>query len=111
MNQQTLANDFEHFKGILKQVHDEVKKLKSRQEEFDRKERNILNFMKQQTMNDSYFKGILNQVQYEIKKLKYKQDELERDKHTIKETTTNILQLLQEQQKKEGGTHPHPLDY
>ena len=53
---------------------------------------------------DEYFnivKGILQQVQDGVNKLKSKADELkerERDILTIKENTTKILQLLQEQQ-------------
>ena len=40
MNQQT--NYLECFKGILKQVQDEVKRLYSKQEELNRREQNIL---------------------------------------------------------------------
>ena len=42
MNQQIIDNYFESIKGILKKVQDEVKKLYSKQEELDRKERDIL---------------------------------------------------------------------
>ena len=56
--------------------------------------------MNQQTL-DMYlerFKGILKKVQNEVKKLKSKEEELnrrEQDIRTIKENTTQILQLLQ----------------
>ena len=56
--------------------------------------------MNQQTMNNylERFKGILNKVEDEVKNLKSKEEELKRreqDIRTIKENTTQILQLLQ----------------
>ena len=42
MNQQIMNNYYERFKGILKQVQDEVKKLTSKQEELNGIEQDIL---------------------------------------------------------------------
>ena len=58
MNQQTMNNYFECFKGILKKLQEEVNRLKSKEEELKKREEDIL---------------------------------------TIKENTTQILQLLQRQ--------------
>ena len=42
MNQQTLNNYYERFKGILKKVKDEVQKLYSKQEELKKREQEII---------------------------------------------------------------------
>ena len=42
MNQQQMDNYLENVKGILKQVKNEVKKLHFKQEEFNRREQDII---------------------------------------------------------------------
>ena len=66
MNQQQMDNYYEYLREILKKVQDEVKKLKTKEEELNRREQDIL---------------------------------------TIKDNTTQILQLLKEEKKK----HPRTL--